>query len=257
MKKILLKAAIGLAVLLVLGVLTVSLFLDATLKRAVETLGPKLAKVDINLDNVSLSLLSGSGAIHGLAVGNPEGFKTPHAIRVASASLAVKPRSLFADKIVIKSIVVDAAEITFEGGFGGNNLSKILSNVESATGPGKTNAAAQPAAQKPGRKLEVDEFVIRNAKLNVSLNNLGGSSFAVMLPDIHLSDLGTGPDGITAGELTKRILVEIERNAVKAASGGAGDFRKSAAGLAKELGMTAGGSATNLTKSFGDLFKKK
>ena len=150
MKKILLKAAIGLAVLLVLGVLTVSLFLDATLKRAVETLGPKLAKVDINLDNVSLSLLSGSGAIHGLAVGNPEGFKTPHAIRVASASLAVKPRSLFADKIVIKSIVVDAAEITFEGGFGGNNLSKILSNVESATGPGKTNAAAQPAAQKPG-----------------------------------------------------------------------------------------------------------
>jgi uncharacterized protein involved in outer membrane biogenesis len=220
-----------------------------------------LTKVDVKLDRVSLSLFSGAGQIKGLVVGNPEGFKTPHAISVGSASVALKPASLFSDKIVIKSIRVEAPDITFEGGFGGNNLGKILANVQSASsgggGAGKTNAAAKTEELKPGRKLEVDEFIITGASVNLSLNGIGSQSVTVPLPDIHLSNLGTNPDGITAAELTRQVLAAIEHSAAQAAAISFSDLSKSANGLTKNLGKSVDGSVTNLTKGLGDLFKKK
>src|SRR5690349_11115539 len=102
MKKIIFRLLIALFVLFILALLAVRLFLDAAIKRGVETVGPMVTKVDVKLDSASLSLLSGSGKIKGLVVGNPAGFKTPSAISVGTASLALEPRSLLSDKIVIK-----------------------------------------------------------------------------------------------------------------------------------------------------------
>lgn len=249
MKKILLRVGIGLIVLVILGVLGVSLFLDKAVKEAIETIGPKITKVDIKLNSVSLSLLSGSGSLKGLLVGNPEGYKTPHAISVGDASLAVKPASLFSDKIVVKSIKVEAPEITFEGGFGGNNLNQILTNVKSVTG----GEEAKPAEEKPGKKLEVDDFVISGAKLNVSVTGMGGRAIPVVLPDIHLSNLGTGPDGITAAELTRLVLSEVEKTAVKAADAAVANLGKDT----KDMGKNATDAAEKAAKDLGGLFKKK
>jgi hypothetical protein len=258
MKKLLLRIGVGLIVLIVLVILGISLFLDGAVKRGIETIGPKLTQVSVKLDNVSLSLLSGAGAIKGLVVGNPAGFKTPQAIRVGSASLALQPRSLFADKVVIKSIRVDAPEITFEYGTGGNNLSKILANVQSAAGS-STNAAAKE--ESAGKKLEVDEFTITGAKVNVALTQLGGKTVAVTLPDIHLTDLGKGPEGITSAELTKVVLSTLERAVLKAADSAVAnlgkDLSKSADKVVKDLGKGGTGTVDNVTKSLNDLFKKK
>src|SRR5512137_1026009 len=106
MKKLIIRLIIALVVVVILAVLAVSLFLDGAIKRGVETFGPKLTKVDVKLDSVSVSLLSGAGSIKGLVVGNPQGFKTPSAINVGAASLALKLSSLLSDKIIIKSIKV-------------------------------------------------------------------------------------------------------------------------------------------------------
>src|SRR5437773_12305207 len=124
MKKIVVRLLIALVVLVLLGALAVHLFLDGAIKRGVETIGPKLTKTDVKLDAVSLSLLSGSGKIKGLVVGNPEGFKTPSSISVGTASLALKPGSLFSDKVIVQSINVQAPEVTLETDLHGNNLKK-------------------------------------------------------------------------------------------------------------------------------------
>jgi uncharacterized protein involved in outer membrane biogenesis len=254
MKKIIIGIGIGLVVILIIAVVAIGLSLDRIVKTGVETFGPKLTKVDVKLDKVSISILSGSGKIGGLVIGNPEGFKTPHAISVDSASLALSPGSLLSDKIVIKSIKVEAPDITFEGGLGGNNLSKLLANVEEAAAGEKTGAA-KPAGEKPGKKLQVDDFLITGAKLHVSLSELmGGSSVPVPLPEIHLTGLGEGPEGITAAELTKRVLVEVEKNAAKAAADAATNLGKDAA---KDATKAAGDAAGKAGKSIGDLFKKK
>jgi len=40
---------------------------------------------------------------------------------------------LLSDKLIIKTINLEAPEITFEGGLSGNNLSKILANLNDTT----------------------------------------------------------------------------------------------------------------------------
>jgi len=260
MKKILVRICVVLIVLVVIAALAVHFFLDGAVKKGVETIGPKLTKVDVKLDGVSLSLLSGSGKIKGLVVGNPDPYKTPHSISVGTAALSVKIGSLLSDKLVIRSINVEAPEITFEGGLSGNNLSKILANLNEATsGPGGTNVAnATPKEQKKAnKKLEVDDFTITGAKLTANITDLGGKSLTIPLPTIQLSNLGTGPEGITVTELTKKIIAEIEKVSVKAVAANAGDIGKAAENLTKGLGKNTGGAVSNVTQGIGNLFKKK
>jgi uncharacterized protein involved in outer membrane biogenesis len=254
MKKLLIRISIAVVILLILGVMAVCLSLDSAVKRGIETVGPMLTKVEVKLDSVNLSLLSGGGKIKGLVVGNPAGFKAASAIQVGSASLSLQPGSVFSDKVIIKSINLQAPEITFETDLKGNNLSKILANVQAATG-GSDNSN-QNAAGKSGKKLQVDDFLISGAKVHVSVTTLGGASATVPLPEIHLTGLGQGPDGITPAELTKVVLQEIEKAAVQVASTSVADLGKNAASLTKGLGGTATGATDKVTKGLGGLFKK-
>jgi uncharacterized protein involved in outer membrane biogenesis len=256
MKKILFGVGIGLIVLVIAVVLAAHFFLDGAIKRGVETVGSKLTQVDVKLTTVQVTLLSGSGQIKGLTVGNPAGYKTPQAISVGTATLSLQPGSLLGDKVVIKKIEVIAPEITFEGGFGGNNLSKIMANVNEATSSGSTNATESPTDKKAAKKLEVDDFVITGAKLHVDVTGLTGQSIPIVIPNIHLTDLGTGPEGITAAELTKRVLSEIQKAAIKAADTAAADLGKGATDLTKDLGKSAGENVNKLTKGLGGLLKK-
>jgi len=255
MKKLAIRLSIVLVVLIILGIAAVGFFMDGIIKRGIETVGPALTKVDIKLDGVSLSLLSGSGKIKGLIVGNPAGFKTPSAIKVGTAALALQPGSIFADKVVIKSISVEGPEITYEQGLKGNNLNTILANLQAATGG--NNASAQPKQSKPGKKLEVDEFVITGGKVHVGLTALGGGTATVPLPEIRLTDLGQGPEGITPAELTARVLQAIEKEAATGASQSVTDLGKGALGLTKGVGNTTSNAVEQVTKGLGGLFRKK
>jgi hypothetical protein len=261
MKKLIFRLLIALVVVILLAVLAVGLFLDGAVKRGVEMLGPKLTKVDVKLQSVSLSLLSGSGTIKGLVVGNPAGFKTPSAINIGVATLALKPGSLLSDKIVIKTINVQAPQITFETDLKHNNLSTILANVQETTGGGQTEPAkpgqpSQPKEAKPAKKLEVDEFVITGGKIHVSVTGPLQGSATVPLPDIHLQDLGTGPDGITPAELTKRVLAAIEAGAAQAASGAVTDIGKGAVYVTKDVGTAGSNALQKVTKGLGGFLKK-
>jgi hypothetical protein len=279
MKKLIVRILIGVVVLLVLVVVAIALFLglflDAGIKRGVETFGPKLTKVDVKLDSVKIGLLSGSGKLKGLVVGNPTGYKSPTAISVGSASLALSPGSLLSDKVVIKSINLQSPEITFETDFHGNNLSKIRSNLNDSM-KGDTAPASKPTqpdqakkqpeqaqkqqdqAKKPQpaqaeKKLQVDDFVISGAKLHLGLTALGGEAATVTLGEIHLKNLGTGPDGITAAELTSEVLKAIEDQAVQASAEAAGNLGK----LAKNLGKGGTNGVQSIEQSLGNLLKKK
>jgi uncharacterized protein involved in outer membrane biogenesis len=262
MKKIVVGTLIAVAVVLVLAVLAAGLFLDKAVKRGVETFGPKLTRSDVTLQSVSLSLFSGSGTVKGLVVGNPQGFKTPSAIRIGTVSLSLKPLSLLSDKIVVKSINFQGAEITFETDLRGNNLKKILANMQEATRggakePAKPQEPAQPKRTKPAKPLQVDELVISGGKVNVSVTALGGQSATIPLPEVHLQALGTGPEGITQGELVKKVLEAIEKGATQAAAGTVTDISKGALYFTKDAGKTGSNAVDTITKGIGNMFKKK
>jgi len=262
MKRIIVRLLIALLVVVILAVLGVGFFLDKAIKAGIETIGPKVTKVDIKLNSVSLSLLSGRGTINGLVVGNPAGFKTPSAINVGEATLALTPKSLLSDKIIVKTIRVQGPQITYETNLKENNLSKIVANMQEVTGsgqkePAKPKESAPAKEAKPGKKLEVDEVVISGGTIHVAVTALGGGTATVPLPDIHLADLGTGPDGITPEELTVKILGAIEQGTVKAAAGAVADIAKGAVYMAKDVANAGSNAVQSVTKGIGNLFKKQ
>lgn len=259
MKSNLVKILVGLAVVALLGLVALFLSLNSIVKRGVVAFGPEVIKAPIQLDGVSISAFTGGGEIKGLVIGNPEGFKTPNAVKLGVASLQVKPMSLLGDKIVVQSVRADAAEITFEGSLGSSNLGKIQENVDAyvASLLGPASKDGKTDKKSAGKKLQVDEIVISNAKINLSMTILGGKSATIPLPDIKLTNLGQGADGVTPAEVIKVVMGEVMTKTTTAVTGFLSSGGKALLDGAKSVGGTAADAAKGATKNLTDLFKKK
>ncbi len=258
MKKLVIAIAV-LVVLVIAAIVVGAVFIDSIIKKGVETAAPQITKTSVTLDGVGLSLLSGSGEIKGFTLGNPEGFKAPSAMAVGQVKIGVEPMSVFGDKVHVKQIHVVEPQITFEAtglNVSANNLSKILENVQSVAGGSGSSGGTKPAPANTGasKKLQVDDFLLSNAKVKVTSTALGGKTFDVTIPDIHFTNLGTGPEGITASELTKKVMDELVPAVTAAATKSLGDLTKGATDILKGGANDAVGKAT---KSVTDLFKKK
>ena len=217
-KQIFCTILILILVLIIVAIAMVALNLDAIVKKGVETVGPQITKVSVKLDEVHIGLLTSSIKIKGLVVGNPDGYRAPDAINASTIAVGGDPFSIMSDKIVVRSIKVEAPEITFEGGLSGNNLSKIMDNVNGTpqTGLVITNSVKQP---KSSKKIEVDDLLITGAKVHAIVTDAGGKEITLTLPDIHLTDLGKGNNGLTPTELTRAVLKAIISATVKAVTG--------------------------------------
>ena len=259
MKKIILILGIVIVVVVVAGVLVVGTHLGDIIKAGLETVGPRVTQTPLTVNAVNVSLLGGSAAVKGLVLGNPEGYKTSQAISIGNAAVSLSPGSVMSDKVVIRSIAIRDAEISFEGNpLGANNLKKIMDNVNGMTasaGPADTNAPATPPAseKKAGKKLQVDDFLISGAKVHANLTGLVSKDLTLPLPDIHFTDLGKGNDGITGADLTQKVLGQITADTVKALSNAVTELGKNAVDAAKNAAQdAASGALTNANKAVGE-----
>jgi hypothetical protein len=229
MKKIVIRVGMVIALLVVVVLVVVFFSLNSIVKKGVETVGPQMTKVEVRLGSAKLSPFSGSGQLTKLFVGNPEGYKTPSAIQLGDIKLAVKVGSVLSDTILVDEINIQAPEITLEGTLSGNNLSKILDNLNSASAKDQKPKTEAPAGQKKEKKFIVKNLVINGARVNVDVSGFGRSlNTGVTIPEIHLTNIGTAEGGVSAAELSRQILQPILVSATKAAT-------ESLAGLTKDL----------------------
>jgi uncharacterized protein involved in outer membrane biogenesis len=257
-KKILSTILILLVAVVIIALIVIGECLDHIVEKAVRTYGPQMTQTSVNVDSIHLSLMTGSANIKGLTIGNPKGYQTSNAISAGTIAVGVDPMSVFSQKIVIHTFRLESPEITFEGGLGGNNLSQIMDNMNSAGKSGgtlSTNAATQPAqpaqSTQPvqpaqanaGKKFEVDDLLITNAQVHVLLTGMQGQQ-TLTLPPIHLTDLGKSGDGITAADLSSRVLNAITSTTLKSVATDATMLSKDAASL-KQIGQGALKQGTN------------
>lgn len=248
MKKLLPKLIIAIVVLVIIAGVALFLSLNAIVKKGVETVGPQVTKTTVTLESARISPLSGAGGIHGLVVGNPEGYQTPSAIRLGEASLAIDAMSVFSGKVRVKSVRVADAEITFEGSLKGSNLTKLLENVQSVAGGGESTGAS--------KKLQVDEVTITGAKVRLSATVFGGQSATVPLPDIRLTDLGTGEEGITPAELVQKVLAAVTKETTKAVAEPLAKLGKNAGEAVGKAGEEAAEGVKKIGEGLKGIFKK-
>ncbi|MBI5240772.1 MAG: hypothetical protein HY926_09895 [Elusimicrobia bacterium] len=237
MKKIFLYGAGVCAAAAVIAAVMMYMKLGSIVKAAVETLGPKVTQTEVRLASVSLSPFSGNGRIKGVFIGNPAGFKTPGAFQMGSVRMAVDLKSLAGDCVVVKEIIVEGPEVTFEGSLKGSNLSRIQKNVESFV-----PAAPKAKGKKPKKEMKVivDLFKVTGGKVNLSMTALGGKSLTVPLPDIELKGIGRKSNGATVGEAAQQMFGSLT-NAATGAAAGAGHLLKGGTEQIEKAGQAAAG----------------
>jgi hypothetical protein len=230
MKKIIMVVGV-LVGILAIGLFVASFYLGPMVKAGIETLGPKIIKVSVHLDSVSLSPFSGQGTLRGLTLGNPEGFKSPNALKVEGFSISVQPATIFFNKVVVNAILIEGIEINAENM--GNNLSKLMENIGSSSG-----------ASSSKRRYQVDELMIRGGKINIFTGAMSERGVSIPLPDIELKDLGKDGSGLSADELAQKLMAAVLEKAIPAI-----------AENAVKIGADTLKDAGNLLEGAGGLFK--
>jgi uncharacterized protein involved in outer membrane biogenesis len=209
---ILIGAGVLVAVVIILLVVGVS-NIGPIIKKAVNTYGPTITKTQVKLGEVDVSLLSTEAKLKDFILGNPEGFKSPQAMRVKSIHLNVDEKSLVKDTIIIDKIEVVAPEITYEKIRGTDNFQTIMNNIKKSVGAEKT---VEPSTEKgkkgEDKKILIRDFIVRDGKVNLAIAVLGEKTIGADLPDIHLKNVGQKKGGASPAEAFKEILAALYTN---------------------------------------------
>lgn len=205
--------------------------IDRLIKLGIEAGTPPVVQTSVTVVSVKLSPFSGTGLIEGFEIGNPQGFTGPRAMRIGRTEVALDTSSVSGDKIIIKHIRIADPEINLEAGLGGTNLKHIAKNAQdfvtrqsamtSGQGGSSSPVPVDDGTPKKSVKLQVDELLITGAKLSASAAGLvPNANASVTLPDIRLTNLGSGGMGISPAELTALVLSRISTEAAKASASG-------------------------------------
>lgn len=243
MMKFLKLAVLGLLVLLIGVYFVVAYALGSIVKSGVNSFGPKLTQTKVVLAGASLSPLTGSGTLSGLAVGNPKGWSEGNAFFLGQVHVDVDPLSVFGDHVVINEITIDQPEFAYETKIISSNIKDLLKNIEQFTGSG-----GQTAETKDGKPIK---FVVKKFRMTNAKATLGTSVAAlpVPLPPLSLDDVGVAEGGITADQLAGVIMKNVLGSIVSGTANALG-----------QVGSTSGASAVEKTKEAakkaGDSIKK-
>jgi uncharacterized protein involved in outer membrane biogenesis len=219
------KLLIGIVVLvliLVIAVVVIASQAGNLIERGVETYGPEITGTSVTLSDVDISLLSGHASINNLMVGNPKGFKTDHAFKVAEVSIELDLSSLTSEQIRIKKILIDGAELSYEQINKRSNIDALRRNVEKNIGAGDNASAGSDSDSSGGSDVQllIDDLYINGTQVTVRADVFGQQEEkSVTIADIHLRNLGkNGSDSSIAGvvdEVVRLVTKAVTQAAIK------------------------------------------
>lgn len=184
--------------------------IDGLIKDTIENYGGAMTQAKVSVGAVKIVPVDGKGTISNLVIGNPAGFKTAHALKVARIDIDIDIASVTRDVILIRRIAVVAPDVIYEKGDAMTNFDAIQKNIAAYLGPA--------GGKKDGRKLIVEQLTIRDAKAQASAAFMNGKTVSVPLPDITMKNLGRAKGGITAGELGQEVAAALKAKLTGAVS---------------------------------------
>ena len=231
----------------------------AGIEAGAEALLSEAAGAGVTIESIETSLSTGEMTIRGLAVRNPEGFRTEHALEAGEVRVAMELATVFKDTVVVREITVEKPLLTYEFGPEGSNLEAIRRNAESFAGSDSDSGAGAgsdsgPRGDTPAKRLLIENLYVRDGKVAASAVFLEGRSWQVPFPDLHLEHIsfGEGGGGAAAEGIVDEVISTLMRNARESAapigeriSGGASRAAESAQ---REIEKGAGSALETLEK---------
>ena len=213
-KKLLIAGGI-LVVILVAAVRFLGSNLDAIVKKAITRVGPEMTGVSVDVDMVGISLADGRGEIGGLVIGNPRGYKGPHAFKLGSIVLALDKTTDTADVVVIKELTIDAPDIVYDKGEAGSNVEAIQRNIDEY---GKTHFGGEEKDQAANGDAAAKRFIIESLQIRNGKIRLTGRDTVMDLPTVQLRNVGKSQGGMTGGEIAGMVVKQMTQATVASAA---------------------------------------
>lgn len=204
MKNKALKIVAGFVVVIIAGILLITLSLDGMIKSGIEENGSELLQTRVTVDNVSVSLFSGSGTISGFTVQNPDDFSDEQALYIEETSMKVDIRSLFTDQIVVNELIVESPDLFFEQIGVGVNLKKLNDNMD------------LDSEESSETSLIIDYLLIEDGNVTVSSSLERERTTEVTLSEFTLNDIGRDGNN-TVKESVRQILKPLLQKAMEEA----------------------------------------
>lgn len=224
MIKKLILGLLGLILVVGLGLYLLGSNIDGIVKTSIEKYGVLATKAPTSLDNVSISLRDGKASLVGFNLGNPQGFTAPSAMKFSLVSIQIDPEKITqGGPIVIKEIIIDAPEVTYEVlKDGTSNLQTIQKNIQAfaaSLSPNKglgDKPGDQVANDKAERKVIVEHLTISNGQIKLSHELLAGKELPnAKLPTIEMQNIGKEDMGVTGAKLAEILLEKITTKAIE------------------------------------------
>jgi len=200
MKK-LIYALLILLVIIALALATAYMFLDDIVKNAVNTYGPKVLGAPVSVANVSLKPIKGEFIVNDIKVRNSNKFKSENLISLGKVAVSVDMKSLFGNKIIVKSVEVAKPEITYEMiSLTTNNISEFLKNMNANQSKIPANETKKEEKQpennasssaKAEKSVVIKNIDVTDGKIDAVMNVAGNTnSVSVALPSINMKNVG-------------------------------------------------------------------
>ncbi|HRR33635.1 MAG TPA: AsmA family protein [Kiritimatiellia bacterium] len=253
--KILMWVVIAVVALLVVAVLTLPMTIGPIVKTAASVGGPKALGVPVSVGDVKLNPLAGSLTVSQVKVGNPQGYSDKDAFAVDYVEVGLNMRSLMSDTIVVRKIQIDAPAISYESKDGKSNFDAMMANAKKASEEEKKQTDKE---KKPGKKVVIEEFSLKNAKVSFSSGMTMGKALTIPLPSVTVRDIGKSSGGASAVDALTEVINGILgglTQAVTGAASAAGDLLKGVGGAASNAAKGATDAAAGAVKSAEDAAK--
>lgn len=186
--------------------------LDYLTEYAISENGSAMTKATVSVDTVKVASTSGKGTIGMLVVGNPAGFRTPHAFKAGAIDVDVDLASLTGDAVVIRVITINGPDVIYEHGETMTNFDAIQNNIAVRLDTMRRNRSTG------GIKLIIEELTICNATAWASAPFMAGKTISIPLQDFTLKNVGKDRGGITQEELGVVVTGALKARLASAAS---------------------------------------
>ena len=237
-KKILYGVGIAVAILIVL-VLTAKIWLGATIKAAVNNVGPKVLGVPVEVESVSVNLVGGKIRMSSLTIGNPEGFEsTPYLFKLDGLSIDLAVGDILRGNTHIYDITVDGPHVWYHKKLTSSNVSRLLEILEEKYPSDDKKDDDKKDDDEKSKPVVIDHLLIKKGTVGIKVG-IGGE---VPLLEIELKDIGK-EGAMMPVQIVKLLVTSIVKGVISAVAG--------VGGAAVDAVGDVGGAAVDGVKSVG------
>ncbi len=255
----LVKIALGVVIVLAVVAIVALFFLGPVVKTAVNTVGPKMLGVPVEVQAASIRPLGGVVRLAGVRIGNPEGYSDDPLFSLGEVRIDLDMASLPGKgPIMINELAIIEPQVAYEVAGGKSNIEALTANLPKSD---KEKEPKEKKEKKEGRKVIIDLLEFRDGQLSYRSKVTLGQAVAMPLPSLKMTGIGRDQGGIEAVEAIGKVLGELLNlvGTVVAQIGTAAiDTGKAAIGAGADVvgaGADAVGAGADAVKSVGSAAK--